>query len=126
MWLRICKKEQCYFIYQPLIWVYRDGHESISSSYKRHLIGCQIVLKKLLSDSSFSEKTKKKIKHSHYRHMAKTCILHNEYKEARKYIKKAIYNKFDVSLLIWNTLCYTPSIFNLLKKYRQKNKLTIQ
>ena len=67
MWLRICKTEACHFIFSPMIKIYRNGHASISTSYKRHITGTLMVMDKLINNPDFTPYVKQKIKLSHYR-----------------------------------------------------------
>lgn len=120
MWLRVCKLVPLYYNYKPTVWVYRDGHASISSSYKRNVKGTQMVLHKILSTNQLSELEQKAIKASHYKHMAKACILCNAYTEARAFAKKSMFYKFDKTVSMWYVFSCCPFIFTKLRELRRK------
>lgn len=120
MWLRICKHHECFFIHKPLVYIYWDGHESISSSCQRYTVGTEIVLKKILSDKNVSPSLYDSIKFAHYKSIAHASIHVNDYNNARKYLSKALKKNKNVECIIWYILCLTPSTFKFLKQLRTK------
>lgn len=106
MWLRVTKLVPVYYNYQPCVKVFRVGRKTISSSYKRNVLGTQMVLSKILESNLLDEKETKRIVASHTKHMALSCILCNAYGDARVYALKSLKEKMDKTVLIWFFLCY--------------------
>lgn len=120
MWLRVCRLADLYFNKNTRINVFRDGHMSISSSYKRNVEGTKAVLSKILDYNDISDKEKILVKACQYKHMALACILCSAYKESRAYSMASLKLKFDKSLFGWYLLSYTPHLFSLLREMRKK------
>lgn len=123
MWLRICKKNECVFIFEPLILFYKDGGQSISSFSKKYIEGSEKVLAKILKDPDVPAHLHNTIKASHYKQVAHGCITAHDYRYSRVYIKKALNISFSFSLLGWFILSYFPSVFEKLRNVRMKKKI---
>lgn len=119
MWLRVSKIAPVFYNYVPCVQVFRIGRATISSSYKRNVLGTQMVLKKILSENNLSLKEKQNITAAHQKHMALACILCNSYQEGAKFALSSLKNKFDLKLAIWFMLCKFPSVFSSLRKIRR-------
>lgn len=122
MWLRVCKNARLSYIYNPMVKVYRDGHDSISSSYIRNVDGTKKVLAKILTTNSLNEKEIKMIEASHLKHMSLACILCHAYKDSRIYARKSLVRNFDFTLASWYILSYFPKFFDFIRNYRRRMK----
>lgn len=120
MWIRTSQIVPLFYNFKPLVKIYRDGHASISSSYKRNVQGTKMVLQKILAQKNITDDEKIKITASQYKHMALACILGNAYKEAREYAYISLKWDFDFTLSIWYILCFFPSFFRWLRTVRKK------
>ncbi|WP_270565928.1 glycosyltransferase family 2 protein, partial [Clostridium beijerinckii] len=102
MWLRISRYYEFYFIDKPLVYIYRDGHEAISSNYKKHIEGTERVLKKIYTYLTSDELNKYKllIDSQQYNYISLVCIRHEDYKLSKKYSLKAFEAKKNIKSLI--------------------------
>jgi len=112
MWLRVCKSNECIFVFAPLVLFYKNGKETISSSSERYIRGSEIVLQKILNDPDVPQKLHRSIRSSHYRQIAHGCITVRDFKNCRRFIIKALKNKFSIRLIGWYTLSLFPILFN--------------
>lgn len=119
MWLRVCRHAELYFNKNSRVKVFRDGHASISSSYKRNIEGTKIVLSKIMMYNDISNNEKKMVEASQYKHMALACILCSAYKESRKYSLASLKLKLDKSLIGWYLLSFMPQLFTVLREIRK-------
>ena len=119
MWIRVTKKVPVYYNYNPDVKVFRVGRTTISSSYKRNIQGTKMVLEKILKDDSLTRVEKEKIKSSHYKHMALSCILCGAYKESRAYAKQSLKIQLDKQLVVWFLLSLCPPFFNVMRMVRR-------
>ena len=120
MWLRVTKMVPVYYNYSPCVKVFRVGRKTISSSYKRNVLGTQKVLSKILGSNNFSDSERNAIIASHLKHMALSCILCNAYKDARPFAIDSLKKHFDKSVLAWLILSYFPFFFSWLRNMRKK------
>lgn len=122
MWLRISRYYKFYFIDKPLSYIYRDGHEAISSNYKKHIEGTEIVLKKIYTYLTKSElkQYKKNIDFQQYNYIALVCIRYEDYKLARIYSLKAFKIRKNIKSLILIIFTYIPNLFKILRNIRNK------
>lgn len=120
MWLRVTKLVPVYYNYKPCVKIFRMGGDSISSSYERNIRGTKMVLDKILSSNDLTKKERKEILAAHYKSMALACILCNAYAESRVYAKKSLYYIFEVELLIWFVLSYSPLLFTSIRNLRKR------
>lgn len=120
MWLRVSKLVALYYNYEPSVYVYRVGKDSISSSYERNMKGSMMVLEKILSDTNITTTEKQKITASHYRCMGVSCVVCNAYAPSRSYFKKSLQCKFDIRVLVYYILSLFPNIFSFIRKIRRK------
>lgn len=123
MWLRICKHNECVFIFDPLILFYKDGGQSISSFSKKYIEGSEKVLTKILKDTDVPIHLHNAIKAAHYKQIAHGCITAHDYRHCRTYIKKSLSQKISFSLLGWYVLSFFPNVFERLRDTRMKYKI---
>ena len=120
MWLRVSKLVPLQYNYKPSVLVFRDGHASISSSYKRNVIGTEMVLKKIIQNNELTANEIRDIKSSQYRHMCRACILCDAYKDAIIYARKSLKHRFSITVFLWYVLCHFPIFFVLFRTIRKK------
>lgn len=118
MWIRVSKTNPLHLIYSSQMYIYRDGHDSISKSYQRNVEGTKIILDKLMR-LDLSHEIKGKIQACQLRHMAIYCIHGGRQEEAIPYFKQSNSFLFSWKNLIYSLLCYIPSSFVLLRKIRK-------
>lgn len=119
MWLRICQNYQVDYILNPLVSIYRDGHESISSNHKRHVEGTEAVLKKILNNASVKDELKPAIKSSHYVYLSITCLRYHDYDGAKKYAMLSLQSKKSMKAFLCYCVSYFPSIFEISRHLRK-------
>lgn len=87
-WIRLSRIGNFSFINIPLVYVYRDGHDSISTKYMNHVNGTLMVLHKILQ-YDLSEKQKNLVRMEQYLHIAEYCLNYNAFELARLYASKS-------------------------------------
>lgn len=118
MWIRVSEKNPLALVRSVQMYIYRDGHDSISKSYKRNIRGTEMVLKKLL-EIPLPEKEKSKIAASQYFHMGFCCILGDKQYEAIGYFSKSLKSKLSGMTFAYIVTCFIPYSFFILKKVRR-------
>ena len=119
MSIRVSQLVDIHYIYEPLVRIYRDGHDSISSSYKRNVSGTKMVLDKILKTYKLTESERKEIIASHNFHMAMACILCNAYSDAKPFLRVSINNRLTCKKVMLYVLCCMPSLFSFAKRFRR-------
>ena len=119
MWIRVSKLVPLFYNYKPSVFVYRDGHASISSSYKRNVQGTKMVMDKILNDRTLTEEEKRDIQASQFKHMTLACILCCAYSEAKEYPNQSLSFRFDKNVFVWRVLCRFPLLFTKLREIRK-------
>ena len=121
MWLSISRFYEFTFIDEELVYIYRNGHEAISSNYKKHIEGTKMVLNKIYSYLSNEElyKYKKSIDNSQYNYIALVCMRNEDYKLAKNYIIKAIKSKKNYESILIMLCSYVPIIFKMLRNIKR-------
>ena len=102
MWIRIARNYSFTTIQKPLVKVYRNGNESISSSYTRRIQGTKMVYSKIFNMLTEDElkKYKKSIKWGEFKTYGEIYIENGMYKETCKCFQEAIKYKFDIRILV--------------------------
>lgn len=102
MWVRITKEYKVATVNKPLVKVYRNGHESISSNYKKRLYGTERVYQKILESLSDNQKKEyeEKINWGKNKTLAELFIQNRMYQEATKYIKETLKYGMDFKLFL--------------------------
>lgn len=102
MWLRVSRRYPVAFVSEPSVTVVRDGHESISSGYERHLAGTLAVLEKINSWDDLPEGLRTEAATCHYRYIVKFLSLKGQGKLARHYLKRLPPNEgLGTRLMVW-------------------------
>lgn len=117
MWIRVSLNNPLTLVPTVQMYIYRDGHDSISRSYKRNIQGTNMVLKKLLTQP-FSSKLKKRIIGAQKFYMGHCCIVGNKQYEAISFFWESLTIHFSIKALVYFTICLIPYSFHLLKKIR--------
>ena len=85
-WLRLSRNVIFAFNSFPSVYIYRNGHESISTNYMKHVNGSLMVLKKI--ENQISREDFIRIREYHYLHIAEYCIQYNAFDVAKEYALK--------------------------------------
>jgi glycosyltransferase involved in cell wall biosynthesis len=88
MWLRMCEHFEVAFCSDIGVSVVRDGHESISSGYERHLEGTLAIVNKIAANTSLDEAKKNDAINSQYRYIAFFLAKRCQGEKAREYLHK--------------------------------------
>lgn len=112
MWLRICEHHQVAFCNRIAVTVYRDGHESISSGYERHLNGTLAVIEKIKANDAIEEGYKKDAVDSQYKYLAEFLARKGEGRLARQYLHM-VQGHVGIALL---AICLFPGLFNAARR----------
>lgn len=126
MWIRVSQLAPIHYIDVPLLDIYRDGHDSISSSYIRNVRGTQMVLDKILSTYSLAEEERNSITFAQNKRMAMSCAHGGNFMEARVYSRKALNAKMDLGMIALLLLYNFPTLYKFMRKNnhkRRENKL---
>lgn len=116
MWIRCAQLVPFFYINEPLMNIYRDGHDSISSSYKRNVKGTQMVLDKILSTYKLTCEEKNDIKYAQYSRMAMSSAHGGNFMDAKKYIKLAMKAKRSKKVVLLYLMYSMPFLYNSLRK----------
>lgn len=122
MWIRCAQLVPFYYINEPMMNIYRDGHDSISSSYERNVRGTMMVLNKILNTYDLSKDEIKNVKYAQYTRMAMSSAQGNNFADSRKNMRKALCEKFTLNgggLFI--VYCF-PCIYKYIRRLRHKNR----
>lgn len=122
LWLRICKKNKVYFIYEGLVYIYRDGHFSISLNYRNHISGTETVLKKILTNTDSNIYNHHKIISSHYAYIATVYLRNHVFKETRSYAFRSLKLSFNFQSIGLILISSFPFIVGPLQITRKKIK----
>lgn len=118
MWIRCAQIVDFYYNNNPIMNIYRDGHDSISSSYKRNIQGTLMVLNKILDTYNLSKEEIRNVKYAHYSRMAMSGSQGNNFECSRKYMKMALNIKFSfLGLLLYIGYCL-PFAFIFMRNIR--------
>ncbi len=120
MWIRVSKIVPLFYNYVPSVYMYRDGEESISRSYKRNMEGSKIVLEKIMADDNLSDSDKTAIKASHYKCMGISCVISNAYAVSRDYFKMSLKFKFSIEVCLYLVLSCFPRLFAAMRRIKRK------
>lgn len=118
MWIRVAKYNSLNLVREVQMYIYRDGHDSISKSYKRNIKGTKMVMKKLYQQN-FPFSTKKRIAASQNFQLGHICIVGNHQYEAIEYLWKSLMARFSLKTSIYLLVCLMPYSFKLIKKARR-------
>lgn len=121
MWLRITEFASVEMNNIPLVTVYRDGHEAISSNYRRHVQGTLLVMKKI-GHMNLPHQIKKEALRTHYLYLAKICIFNHDWVQARSlWFKSLGYGMTKQSFILGFYSCL-PAMSTACKKIVHKFK----
>ncbi|MBR4920427.1 MAG: glycosyltransferase [Prevotella sp.] len=120
MWIRVAQIAHIYYIDTPLLDIYRDGHDSISRSYKRNVRGTQMVLDKILVSYDLSEYERKSISYAQNKRMAMSSAHGGNFKDARMYSKRALMSIFSIGMVGYYILYSIPPIYKIMRKQMHK------
>lgn len=116
MWLRISKFYKFKHVNKPLVTVYKNGTESISSDYKNHVKGTKIVLDKIRNNLEEDEYILNKIFSEQYCYLGKFCCNQNAFVDGKKFFLKSIKYKFNFKSLILYFLTFLgPTLWKYVK-----------
>lgn len=122
MWIRCAQLVPFYYINEPLMSIFRDGHASISSSYVRNVKGTQMVLDKILSTYNLSEDERKDVQFAQYSRMAMSSAHGGDFKNAKKYTKLAIKVRLEKKALVMYVAYSMPWLYNVLRNIHHKQR----
>jgi len=102
MWLRLTKICSVSTVKKPLVKIYRNGHESISSNLQKRVDGTNMVYDKILKSLSVEEKKKygKKINYGKYNFLSDIYIQCKEYDNAIFCIQQMLKNGMNFKYFI--------------------------
>ncbi len=121
MWVRITRKYKVASVHQPLVNVYRNGHESISSNYQKRIDGTIKVYTKILDSLTKNEKQKyyKKINWAMNKTIAEIYIQCKMYKNSEKYLLLSLKYHFNFKLFL-KFLIIKLNLYDFLLKLAKK------
>lgn len=122
MWIRCAQLVPFYYINEPLMSIYRDGHASISSSYVRNVKGTQMVLDKILLTYTLTDDERKDILFAQYSRMAMSSAHGDDFKNARKYTKLALKARLEKKAIFMYMVYSMPFVYNALRKIHHKQR----
>ena len=102
MWVRMSRECLVATVKKPLVKVYRNGHESISSDYHKRIKGTNMVYDKILKSLSEGEKEKyrKKIDFGRNKNLSEIYLQCRIYDKAKIHFKESIKNGLDLKLIV--------------------------
>lgn len=117
MWIKISRKYKFNFINSKLAYVYRDGHEAISSNYKKRIEGTEIVLSKILDYIKLENITQieDEVKLAQYIYISKICFENNDYRLAYIYALKARKLRGNLESMMIVICCKIPVLYIICK-----------
>lgn len=124
MWIRCAQLVPFFYINEPMMNIYRDGHDSISSSYERNVRGTMMVLNKILNTYNLTKEEIKDVKYAQYARMAMSSAQGNNFADSRKYMKMALIARVNgYGIILYFAYCL-PFLYKYLRKYRNKGRET--
>ena len=108
-WLRVSKFADFASNNRPSVYIYRNGHESISTNYMNHVHGTLKVLEKI--KSQIPEQEYLRIKEYHYLHIAEYCIQFSDYELASEYARKCSKSNRKTKIMLVCRLRRVHSIY---------------
>lgn len=97
-WLRLSRTVNFVSNSSPSVYIYRNGHESISTNYMKHVNGTLMVLKKI--EKLVSKEDYIRIREYQYLHIAEYCIQYNAFDVAKDYAQKCTCSKRKIKIML--------------------------
>lgn len=122
MWIRVCRDHEVAFCNQIAVTVLRDGHESISTDYRKHLAGTEAIIQKIKSDALIDDDLRKRALRSQYLYLARFLAINGQKRLAKKYLT-LIDSRVDLKLRLIVAVSFAmPYIRRVSRLFRYKKK----